>query len=181
MSVFEPRKIRCFSIYKSQHLVLTVADESGRLFSTAAPPPEGAPAHPFVNARAYDPFSENELGWYLQKSTSFDNFIGQLIQAGYDVASQTGSPPTEMTDASRLEDKTGLAGVVWSTGGQFTMLSRQPEPDTYRFAQATLTAYRDDCSDVFMTALEKTSTFSKLEASLQASGFRLIRIEKYTL
>ena len=181
MIAFAPRKVRSFSIYKSQHLVLTVTDEPGRLFSTAAPPPEGVPAHPFVNARAYDPFSENELGWYLQKSSGFDDFIDQLVKGGYDVAAQTGSPPPEMTDAARLEDKTGLAGVLWSTSGQFALLSRQPEGDACRFRRATLTAYRDDCGDVLLNALEKTSTFSALQANLTVAGFRLNLLEKYTL
>ena len=181
MNTFEPRTVRCFSIYKSQHLVLTVADEPGRLLSTAAPPPEGAPAHSFVNARAYDPFSEGELAWHLQKAANFDDFIGRLIQGGYDVASQYGTPPTEMSDASRLEDETGLAGAMWSTGGQFTTLIRQPQGGDCRFSHATLTAYHEARAEVFLSALAESATFAELRAKLREAGFRVIALPLYTI
>lgn len=181
MSAFNPRDVRSFGIYKSQHPVLTVTDEPGRLYSTAAPPPEGAPEHPFVNARAYDPYSENELGWYLQKSAHFDDFITQLIGAGYNVASQHGNHPDELNDPFRLEDADGLAGALWGTGGQFTTLAQQPETGEATFAHATLTAYRDDHADTLLKILEKTNSFSEIRQELQNAGFRLIMLAKYTV
>jgi hypothetical protein len=176
------RAVRRFTIYKSQHPVLTVSDEPGHLYSTAAPPPEGRPAHPFVDAQAYDPYSENELSLILQSSTSFDDFIAQLIRAGYDVASGNSAHPAEMAAPHRIEHAIGLAGVVWAAGGQFTTLQHQPENDgSLGFEHATLTAYREDCAEDMVNALKKTYSFDALRKALQQVDFRLIPIKRYSL
>ena len=88
-----PPKVRQLHFYKGRLLVLTVEDLPGLLFSTATPSPSGAPSHDFVNARAYDPYSENELGELLRKSGSFDHFVELMIHAGYNAISTPHSAP----------------------------------------------------------------------------------------
>jgi hypothetical protein len=76
---------RSAQVFRADTLVLDVTDEPGVLLSTAAPPPGGAPAHPFVTGRAHDPFSEGELAAILSDSESYDDFLARLVAAGFDV------------------------------------------------------------------------------------------------
>ncbi|HEY8736695.1 MAG TPA: hypothetical protein VIO62_06595 [Candidatus Dormibacteraeota bacterium] len=74
--------------------VLEVSDQPGPLVSVSAPPPRPgqAPAtHPFLSASAYDPFTEGTLRQILLKSTSFDDFLAKLREAGYRVVGQKNS------------------------------------------------------------------------------------------
>jgi len=75
-------------IYAKSQLVLEVSDGPGVLMSTAAPPPEGAPAHPFVNARAFDPFSEGELAMILGMSENYRDFLDRLVAEGFQVVEE---------------------------------------------------------------------------------------------
>lgn len=68
--------------------VLEVSDQPGPLISVSAPPPppgQTAPTHPFLSASAYDPFREGALRKILLESSSFDDFLSRLTQAGYKV------------------------------------------------------------------------------------------------
>jgi hypothetical protein len=174
-----PRSIRCFNFYKSQHLVLTVEDRPGRLQSTAAPPPDGFPAHPFMNARAFDPYSEDELGWLAQKAASFDGFVEALIAAGYNAASGNGSPPDELWSPHRILDPQGVTGALWAESGQFACLWRQPEPGQLVFQHATVTVYRRDHAEAVFEHLQATRTFEALLERLEALNLRVEPLSPY--
>lgn len=77
--------VRATQVFKNGTLALEVEDQPGVLLSTAAPPPGGAPAHPFVNARAHDPFSEGDLATILAESSDYDDFLRRLEAAGYEL------------------------------------------------------------------------------------------------
>jgi hypothetical protein len=77
--------VRSAQVFKNGTLVLDVEDRPGVLLSTAAPPPDGAPEHPFVNARAHDPFSEGDLAAILGESSDYADFLGRLIAGGFEV------------------------------------------------------------------------------------------------
>ncbi|MDQ6711495.1 MAG: hypothetical protein M3Z11_13215 [Candidatus Dormibacteraeota bacterium] len=80
---------RRFTVYtESDKKVLEVSDQPGPLVSVSAPPPRPgqAPAtHPFLSASAYDPFTDGALRNILLKSSSFDDFLEKLRDAGYRV------------------------------------------------------------------------------------------------
>ena len=72
-------------VHLDDTLVLEVTDRPGVLLSTAAPPPEGAPDHPFVDARAFDPFTEGTLAGILGESSNYQDFLDRLTEAGFRV------------------------------------------------------------------------------------------------
>jgi hypothetical protein len=77
---------RTIVIYKEDRKVMTASNEPGPLISTALPPPGYTPpAHPFLSAQAHDPSSESALRDVLERSTSFDDFLVRLREAGYRV------------------------------------------------------------------------------------------------
>ncbi|HEY3737244.1 MAG TPA: hypothetical protein VGL26_07345 [Jatrophihabitans sp.] len=76
---------RSAQVYREDLLVLEVTDRPGVLLSTAAPPPGGAPAHPFLNAHAFDPFSEGELANIVWASQNYDDVLARLRDAGFSV------------------------------------------------------------------------------------------------
>jgi hypothetical protein len=81
-----------YHVFAGDLLVLEVRDEPGILISvTAAPPPPGTPPtmHPFLTAAAYVPEHEGILGDALDRSTSFDQFIAELVALGYRVVPQS--------------------------------------------------------------------------------------------
>lgn len=80
-------------VFSDSELVLEVSDGPGVLLSTAVPPPGGAPEHPFVNARAFDPFSEGDLAAILGVSESYQDFLVRLADAGYLVEPQDQDQP----------------------------------------------------------------------------------------
>lgn len=96
--------MREFVVHRDDRLVLRVRDNPGTLRSTAAPgprrapPPPGRPpgttalpqgVHPFIDAQAHDPVSEGALRALLDESTSFDDYLRRLVDAGY-VVTPTG-------------------------------------------------------------------------------------------
>jgi hypothetical protein len=85
---------RRYVVYsKADKKVLEVSDQPGPLVSVSAPPPrpgQAAATHPFLSASAYDPFTEGALRQILLKSTSFDDFLERLREAGYRVVGPEG-------------------------------------------------------------------------------------------
>ena len=102
------RAVREFAVYTDGRLALVARDEPGTLGSTAGPPagagpppPPGPPpgpgeplnpepppgVHPFIDAQAYDPVSEDRLRRLLDESSGFDDYLERLLGAGFDIAS----------------------------------------------------------------------------------------------
>lgn len=83
---------RRYTVYADDdEKVLEVSDQPGPLVSVSAPPPPpGQPpvTHPFLSASAYDPFREGAIRQILLQSTSFDDFLTRLKDAGYRVEPQ---------------------------------------------------------------------------------------------
>lgn len=176
-----PPQLRAFHFYKGRQLVLTVEDHPGVLLSTAPPPPDGAPSHPFVHARAYDPYSEDELGALLQQAQSFDEYLKLLIAAGYNAIVVEGSPPIELGVGYRFEDQQGLAGVMWNSPGLFAQLAEPMEVSPVAFEHTTVTVYRTDQVEVILNLLKTTSTFMDFQHQLEANGYRLAPVGEYTI
>ncbi|WP_013323871.1 hypothetical protein [Gloeothece verrucosa] len=170
------RDIRTFYIYKNGVLTLALEDRPGTLHSMASPPPTGAPTHPFIHGSAYDAKSEDEMGTLLRKSTSFDNYINLLIEAGYDVVSRENTFQLKLEGGFRLEDEKGLVGALWNYPGQFTCIGWQPASGQLDFDYVTLTVYRQDRARELLNQLQSNQTFEALKNHLESLGFKLIPI-----
>jgi hypothetical protein len=79
--------VKRYEVHKNARKVLSFSAEPGVLLSTALRP-EGfkAPAHPFVNAQAHDPRSEEQLAGLLGKAKSVEEFIALLEKEGFEVS-----------------------------------------------------------------------------------------------
>ncbi len=167
------RRVRCFCIYRRGRLALRVEDRPGTLHSTAAPGPEGPPAHPFVHAQAYDTLSEDELGRLLRQSSSFDEYLRALVAAGYDVLSCDIPPALEVGAGFRVSDGRGLLGAIWPRPGQSTCLGWQPVEGELTYSHATVTVYREDAAEALLEQLAQTTSFEGLARRLASLGMRL--------
>lgn len=167
------RAIRHFNVYMGERLVLSVEDTPGRLYSVASPPPGGAPQHPFVNARAYDAFSEGDLATVLWNAADFDDFLAQLIADGMNIASWNDSSAAPRTEPWRLFRGDALVGAVWDRAGQFTALSHQPPFDALVFSHAMLTVYAIGEADTLLHLIQTTADFSELSQQLHQAGYTL--------
>jgi hypothetical protein len=78
---------RRWRVYDGQTLVLQVSDVPGAIVDTVAPPPPGLKPtyHPFLSASAYSAPHGNRLQALLQESTSVDDYLERLRQAGFRV------------------------------------------------------------------------------------------------
>lgn len=73
-----------WEIYKDARKVLWIQNEPGFLIGTAILPARTEPTkHPFLNAKALDPFEENNLQNILSQSKSFEEFLSLLRDNGY--------------------------------------------------------------------------------------------------
>jgi len=171
------REIRHFNVYKGEHLVLTVEDTPGPLFSVAGPPPGGAPHHPFASARAYDALMEEDLATQIWNAANFDDFLAQLIASSLNIASWNDSAVAPRTQRHRLFRGDKLVGALWLGAGQFTTLAHQPPYDALVFDHAMLTAYAAQEADTLLGILQKSSTFSGLGQLLREAGYTLLHIE----
>ncbi|MBW4438863.1 MAG: hypothetical protein KME04_17130 [Pleurocapsa minor GSE-CHR-MK-17-07R] len=167
------RAIRHFNVYMGERVVLSAEDTPGRLYSVASPPPGGAPPHPFVNARAYDAFSEGDLATILWNAADFDDFLVQLIAEGMNTASWNDSSAAPRIAPRRLFRGDALVGAVWESAGQFTALTHQPPYDALVFSHAMLTAYAISEADTLLRLVQETSAFSELSQRLQDAGYTL--------
>ena len=69
---------------KELRLVLIVKNEPGPINSMGLLPPDGTvKTNPFLSAYSTDVFEENALFELLEKSKSFDEFMGLLKENGY--------------------------------------------------------------------------------------------------
>ena len=168
------RETRRFHVYKDRTHVLIVADQPGRLHSTAGPAPSGPPEHPFLDGIALDALSEHELGSLLRDSTSFDDYLARLVAAGYDIRSDDLPARADPGPSTRLADGSGLLGVIWQRAGQSTTLARQPAPGALIFEAAALTFYREAPAEQLLAALADARSFDALLQALQASGIHKI-------
>jgi hypothetical protein len=189
------RDVRQFGVYRDGRLALMIRDNPGTLRSTAGPPapgtgppppppgpppPEGEPfvpppapgSHPFIDAQAYNPISEDRLRKLLDDSASFDDYLRRLLDAGFDIASVRPDEgyDYELPDGMRLYDDGTLAGACWPAPGQFTTLDHQPAEDELGFDVATATAYRPAWGEPMLQALRGARSFGDLIDRLEASG-----------
>ena len=173
------RETRHFAVYKRTGLVLLVEDKPGMLLSSAHPPPEGPPKHPFVNAQALDSRYENELSAILKKAESFDQLISFLIENEYDIRSYDYlGLPMRLGEGYRISDETGLLAVVWNQKGQFSTLSQQPERNYLIFEHATLTVYDFGRVNLFIELLETTWNFDELLTQLRSKNLKCVEISR---
>ena len=136
--------------------------------------PQGV--HPFIDAQAYDPVSEDRLRRLLLDSSGFDDYLERLIGAGFDIAScrPLEGLDYELPDAVRLSAGDDLAGVCWPAPGQFTTLERQPAEDELGFDVATATAYRSASGPPVLEALQAAGSFADLLERLRAAGLTAV-------
>lgn len=175
----EPRIPRHFKVYKGDRLVLSLEDTRGALSSTAAPPPSGAPTHPFVNARAHDTLTEGDLGEMLRASHSFDDYLARLIAAEHNVFSWNSSSVERLTQPQRIYREAQLVGAVAYTGGQFCALAHQPPYGALTFPHAMLCAYAAPEADALLACLHATETAPALQQALLAAGYTLADAQPY--
>ncbi len=192
------RAVRQFAVYVDGRLALIVRDNPGTLRSTAGPPagvvhgggppppPPGPPpgpdeplmpepppgTHPFIDAQAYDPVSEDRLRRLLDDSSGFDDYLARLIDAGFDIASTRPDEgyDFELPPVVRLRAGSDLVGAVWPAPGQFTALARQPAEDELGSDIATATAYRTDWAPQILAAVQGADSFEELLERLRAAG-----------
>lgn len=75
-----------YDVSKDGAAVLTFSSEPGIIQSTGLAAPGTQPLrHPFLNARALDARHEHQLGTLLRASSSVEDFIQRLRDAGYEV------------------------------------------------------------------------------------------------
>jgi hypothetical protein len=158
---------RQIGVYKAGFLVLSVDDRPGHLFSTAAPPPDGAPAHPFVNARAYDPFSEQDLATILAASTDYDSFLYLLIDEGYDLAA---SGEQQLGSQTRFVADNAAAGCLWTTPGPVAALGPAPD-DGWPTAGVTVTRYATSVEPSLSAGLLGAASVEDARNLLNTLGF----------
>jgi hypothetical protein len=163
------RKERCFYVYDGEHLVLTVAEAPGVLRSSAPPPPSGArpPTHPFLDAQAHDPATEDELAAILARCQDFDAYVVALIEVGYDLAALRRS---RLPGGARLFNGTRPVGALWPEGGPFSCLWWEPASGCLEFDHALVTAYDRDRALDLLAALRATGTLPDLLDALRAVG-----------
>jgi hypothetical protein len=163
----EPRR---FHVYKGPLLVLKLEDRAGTLHSAASPGPEGPPSHPFLHAEALDAVSEDELGRLLRESSSFDDYLANLIANGYDVAPGRTGDYEDRPGGVTILDATRTVGVIWPQAGRFaTLESPEDEPDL----PFTLTVYRAEVADDLRQLVQNAADFTTACGALEAAGFRL--------
>lgn len=160
---------RSFNVYKSQHLVLIIEDQSGVLLSTAPPPPSGLAQHPWLNAQALDPYTEHELGYLVQQATDFDNLLQLLLAGEFDIQSRIDSRNEDQKRPHRIFNEQTLIGRCCANAGQYTTLESQPLPDNLIFQHATLTAYTPEDADSLLDSLQHSTTFDDLLTTLSKS------------
>lgn len=158
-------------------MALILEDRPGTLHSTAMPVPDGQPTHSFVDAAAMDAKSEHELGELLRRSRSFDDYLSQLIAAGYDIMSGENEWVSEQPGGMRIEDDGGPVGVLWPQAGQFTTLAWQPVAGQLTFPQATVSIYRQDLADSFLALLQKMTDYEALRQAIEDQDFRLVPLD----
>ena len=80
----QQESVKAYTVLKAGRVVLTIQNRPGQLLSTALPP-AGSPAvqHRFLSATAHAPEEEDALRSILEKSSSFDDFVNRLRDAGY--------------------------------------------------------------------------------------------------
>ena len=180
------RDVRHFAVYTEGRLALVVRAEPGTLRSSAGPaPPAGDPGppgppgttdlppgvHPFIDAEAHDPVSEGRLRELLDASSEFDDYLGRLVEAGFDIASVHDTIVYEPGPATRLYDGDGIAGACWPRRGQFTSLAHQPAGGELVF-DFTATAYRESVAPALLEALRAGGAFDEFLERLVGSGLR---------
>ena len=172
------RDVRRFAAYRHGVLTTTLEDRPGQLRSTAGPPPEGLPQHPFLHGSAYDTLSEHELGTLLGASHSFDEYLSRLIAAGYDIASLEPPLPRLLRGGLRLYAADELVGVVWGRAGQLSTLTWQPQAGELQFPHATVTVYRQDRFEQLRDLLAATASWDELREALVAGGYQLAEVDQ---
>lgn len=182
------RPVRRYLVRMGAAPVLVVAGEAGRLRSTASPP-EGwtPPAHPWLDAVALDHRFEHALRVILLESHDFDEFLGRLVAAGFDVAADHPETPPHhrvaplSLHASGSHGSLGLVrpgglrclGALWPVTGQLASLGWQPEPEAHVFRHAHATAYDPAILPALERALEVGRDFAGVCAALAEAGLRV--------
>ena len=180
------RAVRHFAVYVDGRLALVVRDEPGPLRSSAGPPagaggpppPPPGPGelppgvHPFIDAQAYDPVSEDRLRRLLDAAASFDDYLELLVGVGFDIAScrPLEGLDYELPGTVRLTMAGEPAGACWPAPGQFTTLAHQPDGDELVFEVGTATAYREASAAPMLEALGAAVSFDDLVERLRAAG-----------
>lgn len=81
--------VRRWRVYNGDLAILEMADEPGRLTSTALPAPTGHVAmHPWITASALDAGHEDQLRRILDGANNVDEFIRVLQAAGFRVVAE---------------------------------------------------------------------------------------------
>ena len=184
------REVRHFAVYREGRLVLVVRDNPGTLRSTAGPPPGAGPPpppgppgedagpapglHPFIDAQAHDPVTEGRLRALLDRTSGFDEYLAELLAAGFDIASCLPGEGLDysLEDGARLYDGDALAGACWPQRGQFTSLRHQPVEGELVFDHSTLTAYAEEWGPRLLDAVEQAGDHASLLGLLGAAGLR---------
>ena len=155
------------NVFRNGRLVLSVEDRPGVLLSTAAPPPTGAPEHPFVNARAHDPFSEQDLATVLGSAHDYDSFLALLVQSGFDLSP---SGELELGGAQRFHAAGEVAGCAWPRPGPIATLGAEPETG-WRTAVFALTCYAEEVPPGVLEVATSASSLSDLLEGVVGLGY----------
>ena len=85
----QTNSVRRWRVYHGDLAILQMADEPGRLTSTAPPPPTGHVAmHPWLTASALDAAHEDQLKRLLDSTNNVEDFIRALEAAGFRVVAE---------------------------------------------------------------------------------------------
>lgn len=156
------------AVYRGLRLVLTVEGRPGVLLSTASPPPSGAPTHPFVSARASDPYSEGDLREILDSSASFEEFVLLLVEAGYDVVATAASPPPRLERAGRVRRGDQVVGFVAQVAGALLDIAHPRDVGPAR--SVATTTYEEEARGALVPATDGAGSFDAVVGRLATVG-----------
>ena len=171
------RAHRRFYVYKDGLHVVTIADEPGRLYSTASPPPGGAPKHPFLDGTAHQALYEGELATLLGRAVNFNEYLNLLLQASYDFASDDMLVLKSPGAGVRLLAGDTPVGAVWQSGGQFTCLWWQPLTGKMVCRHARLSVYQPDWTERLLASLQAAVDYEGFCSNIQTLGLRLVNFQ----
>jgi hypothetical protein len=90
----QPTTAPTWSVWDGDARILTIVGRPGPLISTAPPPPGPAAwvMHPFLSATAESALHEDRLRTLLEASTSIEDYLRRLRDAGFGVREEAPSP-----------------------------------------------------------------------------------------
>jgi len=129
--------------------------------------------HPWINAQAFIPQAEHELGGLLRQSKSFDEYLELLVLNGYDLMSEINFENRDFQIGGRMENDKGPVGALWDQPGQFSLTDWQPKKDQLVFQEACVTVYQEDQAASILKELKSSISYSDFQKRLSSLNIKV--------